>query len=83
MAYYAYVSLENIDRELVSRDLESENGDVLKLADYPVGAEVELEDWPRDQECIFKRTEAGWRQIYAATPPLIGTLPDSRAMASA
>ncbi len=81
MAYSAYVRLEGVDRDLVSRDLDAENGDVLMLADYPIGTEIELEDWYRDQDCIFTKTEDGWRQVYAATWPLIGILPDSRVMA--
>ncbi len=67
MAYSAYVRLEGVDRELISRDLDAENGDVLMLGDYPLGAEVELEDQNLSQDCIFKRGESAWVQIYAAT----------------
>ncbi len=67
MAYYAYVRLEGVDRELISRDLDAENGDVLMLSDYLLGAEVELEDPDRNQDCVFKRGAVGWVQVYAAT----------------
>ena len=74
MAYSAYVRLEGVERELVSRDLDAENGDVLMLDDYPLGAEVDLHDRGRTQDCIFKKGESGWVQVYAATLPLDGIL---------
>ena len=74
MAYSAYIRLEGVDRELLSYDIDAENGDVLMLVNYPLGAEVELYDQGRTQDCIFKRGERGWVQVYAATLPLEGIL---------
>lgn len=67
MGYAVSVRLEGVDRDLISRSEGHDFGEDLRLSDYPIGAEVDLEDWARQQDCIFRRAADRWEQRYAAT----------------
>ena len=66
MSHSASVRLVGVDRDLVSRDYAHDNGHVIDLAP---GGRVYLEDHERQADCIFERTETGWRQIYMGSWP--------------